>query len=357
MKASRHHHPPGKRSWQSVQALRAIAALAIVVFHTWEMLVSYTEGTGLFLRLDRIWSMGAAGVDLFFIISGFIIVYSTREKFQMPKGSRIFLAKRAIRIVPLYWIYSILFLLLVLYPGTLKKTIFSLKYTLLSFLFIPAANPATGLPLPLLPQGWTLSYEVYFYLLFALLLTQKKKFLLPTITLFFGASVLAGLWFEIDNPVIKVIVSPLLLEFVLGCLLAYLLPRKTINNSLCYLLIVMGLISFLLSSCLSTASHYRLLLWGAPGFLLMSGLVFLEKNDSIRIPSLLVKLGNSSYSLYLSHIFVTLIFSTLLKMKAMPLFLGNDAIAIITIITCLVIGHTSYLLVEKKLHKTFRKLL
>ncbi len=166
-----------KRIYTSIQVLRGFAALAIVFFHISEMLLRYTDGTGLFCTVSPVCHVGASGVvDLFFIISGFVMVESTRHMFQQKRASLTFFTRRLIRIVPLYWFYSTLMLILVLLPFTLQSSVFSATYTLKSFLFIPALNPANHLPLPLLPQGWTLWYELYFYILFSIFLFLTEEY-------------------------------------------------------------------------------------------------------------------------------------------------------------------------------------
>ncbi|MCI5165751.1 MAG: acyltransferase [Candidatus Electrothrix sp. GM3_4] len=268
---------PQKQKWLSIQVSRGIAAILIICFHTWEMLITYTGDGGCCRLLDGVWRAGASGVDIFFIISGFIIVHSTKGKLQGVKSCRLFLQKRAVRIVPLYWIYSCFFLLLVLCPYTLKNTEFSLQHTVLSFLFIPTVNPVTGLVLPLLPQAWTLSYEVYFYIFFATLLLQKKKFILPGLALFFISSVCAGLFIETENALIKVVLNPLLLEFVLGGYLAHQICSISIRNRLCYFMILAGLVTLLLAGVYQIPIDYRVISYGGPCFGIVTGLVCLEK--------------------------------------------------------------------------------
>ena len=162
----------GGGHFSSIQILRGMAALFVVFFHVSEMLLQYTDRQGIFCRFASLWHTGAAGVDLFFIISGFVMVQSTRDKFQKNGSSSEFMLRRIIRIVPLYWLYTSVMLVLVLLPFTLKNQVFSGWYTVASYLFIPVLNPASGLDLPLLAPGWTLSYEMYFYLIFALLLPR-----------------------------------------------------------------------------------------------------------------------------------------------------------------------------------------
>ena len=340
----------GSTYFSSIQILRGWAALGIILLHVVEMLQQYTGAEGMFCSLAPLWQTGAAGVDLFFIISGFVMVQSTWNRFQVPGSAQRFFIRRCIRIVPLYWFYSGCMLLLILLPFTLKEQIFSLPYTLQSFLFIPALNPATGLDLPLLPQGWTLSYEMYFYLLFTLLLLFPRKFFLPALAFVFAGSVLSGMFIQSPGPIIKVLTSPLLLEFAAGCWLASLVKHKDLPSGWALLLLAGGVLLLALSSLITVGMEYRVIFWGIPALSITGAIVFLEKNGFSFFPDLLLKMGNSSYSTYLSHIFILLAVSTLLKnnmVKSLP----NDLIALISIIGCLLTGYISFLFLEQRMSR------
>ena len=342
-------HPGGMGHFSSVQILRGIAALAVVLFHISEMLLSYTDGHGLFCRFASLWHTGAAGVDLFFIISGFVMVQSTRDKFQKNGSSSEFMLRRIIRIVPLYWLYTSVMLVLVLLPFTLKNQVFSGWYTIASYLFIPVLNPASGLDLPLLAPGWTLSYEMYFYLIFALLLRFHERFFLPAVGLLFFISAAIGLWLGTQNPIVKVLTSPLLLEFVLGCYLARLVATRTLSNVLCYVMIACALVVLWCSQGLQNNGELRLIVWGLPMCILTAGHVFLEKNGKVAFAGrhLLVTLGNCSYSTYLTHTFIILCASTMLKRKVVLDSIANDLLVVGSVSLCLLAGYLSYILFER----------
>ncbi len=333
--------------FSSIQILRGIAALGIILLHVGEMLLQYTDGQGQFCRLAPIWENGAAGVDLFFIISGFVMVQSTWNRFQLVGAGKRFFVRRCIRIIPLYWFYSGCMLLLVLLPFTLKEQVFSLTYTLQSLFFIPALNPATGLDLPLLPQGWTLSYEMYFYIVFTLLLGFSRKIFLPVLVVFFTGSALVGVYFQPSGPLIKVVTSPLLLEFAAGCRLASLVKARNLPSGWALFILTSGTVLLALSPLFMPEIAYRVLFWGVPALCITAGIVFLEKNGFSFFPRLLMGMGNSSYSTYLSHVFVVLVISTLLKNKLLPV--ANDVIAGTAIIICLGVGYVSFVCIEQRM--------
>jgi peptidoglycan/LPS O-acetylase OafA/YrhL len=121
-------------------------------------------------RLDRsfkYWGTGAAGVDLFFVISGFVMVYSSMNLIGDRKGWLVFSQRRVIRIVPMYWLATTIKLVLMVLAGEfVLHARFSSLDTVMSYLFLPTRN-SDGNLFPLLGVGWTLNFEMLFYLLFA----------------------------------------------------------------------------------------------------------------------------------------------------------------------------------------------
>ena len=109
-------------------------------------------------------SFGAAGVDIFFVVSGFIMVVTTMKR-DMAPGE--FLLHRIARIVPVYWVVTILLFAIVMY-GFKPVGIMRMQPDWLakSLLFIPFDRD--GRVEPIISVGWTLNYEMFFYLLFAL---------------------------------------------------------------------------------------------------------------------------------------------------------------------------------------------
>ncbi|MCR5875270.1 acyltransferase [Phenylobacterium sp. J426] len=136
---------------RSIQYLRGIAAFAVLVFHAAE-------------RAGGHFGVGAAGVDVFFVISGFIMWVVTCRKTPSPGD---FLMRRVQRIVPLYWAATLLVVGVALaIPGSFPNLQVSFEALLKSLFFVPY-HDAGGLIAPLIVPGWTLNYEMFFYLLFA----------------------------------------------------------------------------------------------------------------------------------------------------------------------------------------------
>jgi peptidoglycan/LPS O-acetylase OafA/YrhL len=113
------------------------------------------------------WENGAAGVDIFFIISGFVMVISSRRFVDRAGTWLIFLRHRAVRIVPLYWLLTTVKIIAVaILGGVVLRTGLGFNFVTGSYLFLPVTDSA-GHFRPVLPVGWTLTYEFLFYLLFA----------------------------------------------------------------------------------------------------------------------------------------------------------------------------------------------
>ena len=145
---------------QNIQALRGIAVLSVVFFH---LLTIEQKYGGSKTILPDLLQFGMFGVDLFFVISGFVMVTVTRGKFQILKQASRFIYHRAARIYPTYWVYSILVLIVfLLQPSWVNNSQGNQANILASFLLFPSQT------LPLVMVGWTLIHEIYFYLVFIL---------------------------------------------------------------------------------------------------------------------------------------------------------------------------------------------
>ncbi len=156
----------------AIQGLRGIAALLVVVDHS---ILQFSQTT----RADRAANanliyiaetLGRHGVEIFFLISGFVMTIASYEDFRQPNAAREFLWRRIIRIVPLYWLITGLVVVQLLWQGRVLHPLDLVK----SLAFIPYSNEDGSLQ-PLLRRGWTLNYEMFFYALFAIALFQKPQ--------------------------------------------------------------------------------------------------------------------------------------------------------------------------------------
>jgi len=199
--------------YSGVQGLRFVAALLVVVTHA----TLYTSE-----RLNsalHVWTFGGIGVHIFFVISGFVMVISSGALTGRPNGWKYFAMRRVIRIVPIYWIATTVKLLtLIAVPSVVLHTKLDVTRTFLSYLFLPSRN-IDGKVEPLLGVGWTLTFEVAFYAVFAvglLLRINPLKFCGVVLSVAaVGNMFRGGSW-----PAAAVYFDPLVLYFLAGMIIA-----------------------------------------------------------------------------------------------------------------------------------------
>jgi exopolysaccharide production protein ExoZ len=288
------------RHLDSLQWLRAIAALAVVYFHA-TLQVQHLSS-----QVD-VKAIGATGVDIFFVLSGFIMWITTRTSTIGPAN---FLKKRIERIVPLYWILSALVSIIALIiPSLLKSTRFDLSHLIASMLFVPWPNPASTPGVseyisPVIVPGWTLNMEMIFYVLFALCLPHKKLWRVIGITILIMALYIIGHVGTVLGSILSFYDNSVLFEFVFGVLLAaYLIPFLNLPAPLAWGVLGSSLIVLAFTEAASSDLP-RAIKFGVPAFFAIAAAVNLERIRAVPRFQRLVKLGDASYSIYLSHIFV-----------------------------------------------------
>lgn len=311
-----------------LQYLRALAASAVVVFHA-------AQSAGV-----PFW-VGEAGVDLFFLLSGFLMVVITGPNTRPGR----FLADRIRRIVPLYWIATSVFLAIALI-GLFPRVELRGWHVLSSYLFIPSISPMSGRAWPLLVPGWTLNFEMFFYACFALLLwVRSERQRVALLVGLLACAVATGWWLAPAGAVAATYTSPMLLEFAAGMLIGSWWKTGRAAPRLIGLpsLVVAG-VAFLMVWRLDT-DHYRVLLFGVPAALLLISVLAIEQRNRIKSypPSLLI--GNASYSIYLWHTMAISVaaravqIAGLPELATLPLGVGGG----------LVVGVISYCWIEKPL--------
>jgi exopolysaccharide production protein ExoZ len=289
----------------SVQYLRASAALAVLCFHA----AKQAGGS---------WELGEAGVDVFFVISGFIMWTVTCGR---PVGGRAFILNRLSRLAPPYVVLTLgLAYSAYILPGLFPNLRLSFSHILLSLLLIPHLNP-DGELLPVVIPGWTLTFEAFFYVLFALCLSLKPVLRAWACTGLLAALVAAGFAFSFSNPLWITYTNNLLLEFAAGLWLGVAWSRSRMPHwRWGVVMLLCGVVGLGLSTPLHPVLSRlpRMLYWGLPAMLVVGGALTIEAH--LRVPRwrLGLLLGGASYSLYLLHIYVISIVWHLLG--AGPLF-------------------------------------
>jgi len=296
----------------NIQALRGVAALFVLVFHIFEwhrlaQIGNVSSGT-----FPNFMSKGFLGVDLFFVISGFIIVYVTRAKGEGVRTAKAFLISRATRIYPLWWFYAGLMALyfwaaygLPVDMARLEDGQGIVSYLLKSFLLFPQEGA------PVLGLGWSLIHEMYFYVVFAVILLLPKKYLGLSLTVW-GVCVILGASLGLAKPVatgfVTLIFSPLTLEFLAGACVGLFVCQgfyKYAKIAGCLGIIVfLVLISPWAGNLDNTLPYGRVILFTIPLSLWVYSGAVLDLTRGYKPPKSLVSIGDWSYSLYLSHVLV-----------------------------------------------------
>lgn len=273
------------KTYASIQSLRAIAAIGVAAYHGCQW-------------LDGGFEVGRAGVDLFFVISGFIMWSITAGR---PAAPRRFVWKRFTRVAPTYWAITLAMAGVALaWPAFLPNVHAGWSHVLLSMAFITHLDPR-GLPFPVLPAGWTLNYEAVFYLLFAagLWLKDEGARIVAVTAGLVGIAVLGLL----DPPLYALGANAMMLEFAAGLWLGRLVQRGfTPGPRVGMALAGAGTIAFAFTNTAGVAdSLMRPLYWGAPAAALVLGALALEAAGRTPKLSWLKTLGDASYSIYLLH--------------------------------------------------------
>ncbi len=335
----------------SIQALRALAAILVVFCHVGGHLEGFKEK----YTIDDAWfnlmglpPIGASGVDVFFIISGFIMALVTVSAHKHDGASKRFLVKRIFRIFPPYWLWTLILLSLLLFlPQLFSVRTFDLEEAILSLFLIPY-NPSGANTSPVLAVGWTLSYEMYFYLLVSIGLFFSRRRFICGLGAFFLVSTVLGHQITHSSPIIGLVTNSLLWEFYFGFLLfeiwhcryRFLLPASS----------GMALLLFLTMQIFwPESSALRVINYGLPAFVLVSGVLAVTREYVANIPKWMVFLGDSSYTLYLSHIVTMPAIAKLAVVLGVHKSLPPDVQIILYTVLAVMVGGVLYLITEKPL--------
>jgi exopolysaccharide production protein ExoZ len=336
-------------NFRTIQALRAVAALLVVLLHAFE-----TWG----LRVDPAapavsWDNGAAGVDIFFIISGFVMVISSRRLVDQAGAWLIFLGHRVVRIVPLYWLLTTVKILSVaVLGGVVLRTTLDFNFVVGSYLFLPVTDSA-GHFRPILSVGWTLTYEFLFYLLFAAALAIRVdvlRIVIPGLGLIAAlALVRTGSW-----PAWTILFDTLVIEFVYGVALAkWTLRGFRLPPAIAGLLVVGGFGFILILPMIS--ENIRALTWGIPAFAIVAGAVSLEPFVAPTLPRWLLALGDASYSIYLSHGFVLPVLGLMFGRLASPGLWAEALTVVLCLLLSSLVGWCVFVWIEGPMLRALRR--
>lgn len=306
-----------------VQILRFIAAMFVVMTHVRGAELVRGDGFALLPEFTQV--AGLAGVDLFFVISGFVMSYVSVKFAPSAASSARFIASRLFRIYPTWWLFLGIFCALMVVnfgtpwsPVAKPIAVSGAEHVLRSVFLLPQPS------LPILNVGWTLIHEQYFYIVFALLLFLPARLriaglliwaLIPIIAFLFGAAPAQA------RTLSELLIHPMTLEFIAGAIVGWLFTRNICPQPV--IMFVLGVIGFILVAILTPLTAFqgdattRVMLLTLPCTLMVYGAAGLQ--NSIQNNKMLTKasvLGDWSYTLYLGHPIVVLVAPSLMEVGA-----------------------------------------
>jgi exopolysaccharide production protein ExoZ len=349
----------------SVQALRAVAALLVVWVHSIDAAEHFSSPRqSHFFHWEN---YGACGVDIFFAISGFIVSQvavrmADRNQWTTSAKARQFLTRRTTRIYPLYWILTAV--VIAMEELGRHHTQWASFHWLPTILLLPSLHALGNTPA--LSLGWSLMFEMYFYLILTAFMVWTPRSLVRNTSLFLCCMVIVGMFVNIHRPLIVIWMNPMVLEFVFGCLIGLFFSRSTINPKTANIGFWISAIgAVLLAATIFTgygqaseqdwilAGYYcwlRVGVWGVPAALLVGGVIFWNPKMRSTPARLLVFLGDASYSIYLCTIPSRSIVEHFWRLFGR---LGPDSGVFFGALFCTVIGVICYLLLERPLMRAF----
>ncbi|HVX37325.1 MAG TPA: acyltransferase [Hyphomicrobium sp.] len=327
---------------QSIRLLRFFAAISIVVFHAETYLLRMAGGA----RITPLIVI-PFGTDLFFVISGFLMVYVTAGK---SLTFRQFIVPRIARLIPLYWLFTSLMLaILIIAPKLFHTTKLDVWHVAASYAFVPYPHPFTGLPRPLLVWGWILNLLIPISVVYAAFLglsVRKRVFLVGT-TL--GAIIVLNLFVKDRFGLVSFYGSPISLEFLFGLTIGALyLELGHMRPLYASAILVLGL-AILAAGLKSHVSEdpARVWYWGTSSACLLAGLISIEKGFGWIDFGILNNIGDASYSTILSHFFSLGFVNCIINATHLFGVVGEAGSQIFFVVSALAIGSLTYIYVER----------
>ncbi|MES2090185.1 MAG: acyltransferase [Pseudomonadota bacterium] len=331
--------------YESIRSLRGIAAALVVIYHACEYVRLHSSPAS-----DLSFAFGAIGVDLFFVISGFVMMTAINPKNANstgPQDAFYFFLKRLARIVPMYWLSTIfLYTIYLTFKSKFQNLIITPDKFIDSILFIPVISSSGNLS-PVVNQGWTLHHELFFYLMVSTLIainaSRRAATLLPIALIFIYITItLSG---ASDNFI--VMGSGMNFEFGMGCLLSIVSSRKLSLRQ--HIILGLAATAAVSAALLIDYSSYRTLArslsWGAASVLVAWLAIINDKWFKGPVAALSGLLGDASYSIYLFH-GISFSAGALILKKIEPQCSNASSIVYLTVFS-FIGGYFVYRLIEK----------
>jgi len=312
-----------------LQIMRGIAAYLVLLLHvtTNPYTVDYF-GFALF-------PVGKVGVDIFFVLSGFIICFTTERQ----RGAEAFIKKRLARILPIYWsvtlfVFAVGVLVPVIGPLLLGADERTMPALLKSMLFIPYLND-DGTMSPIVSLGWTLNFEMFFYAIFAAgLVLYPQQRLVFALSVVVAAALIGTVVPDTAPAPVLFFTRTIVLEFAFGILI-YAAYRHGGALFTGLQRLWPTAVAALFVQLFVTVDGPRVLLFGVPAAILLARCITLSR-QSVPWGSALMRLGDASYALYLIHLYVVLA-TFFIVFQLIPVSLGA-LVGVTVIISAISIG-------------------
>ncbi|QRR04119.1 acyltransferase [Dyadobacter sandarakinus] len=351
---------------ESIQVLRGIAALLVTIYH----LKDITRNDDPFkAELDFLFNSGAAGVSLFFLISGFIMVYTTRGSSSRKAATWYFLVRRLVRIWPVYAIITLAYYYLVhrfqAPPGAINMLLRSLAFYPAAAVDPPFYGYAT------LSIGWSLNYEIYFYALvgICMLFGRARWYVFFAWSMLTLIALPAYLGFftlqphlvpDYGHDYVNLITNPVIWNFVAGVVVGLVYCQPGLQH----FMIQLFSRKWLFAACISLGTWQYLsgffgglgiLQWGAGSLLVLCACLFHYAGKNTRLPGALVWVGDVSFSIYLLHLPVLVTFTLIFQKLGYPIYSSGTAFLLLTTAVTLIAAHFSHEYLEVKLSAYLKK--
>jgi exopolysaccharide production protein ExoZ len=352
------------KSLNTLQVLRGLTALFVVFHHSARAFVVYRPpnanlplpsiSDGILFQV-----FGGIGVDIFFVISGFVMILVSGKYSGSAAQALNFMARRIIRIYPMYLFFSLSSILILLrYYGIAHSNTHSdLTFDRIfnSLLFIPTYDGG-GSVSPILGVGWTLFYEMFFYTCFSIVIWRFPGHVVTSLTGLLLALVTLGNIVPMDGAVWQFLGNTISLEFVFGCFLGWVyLARR--NWFAVHPLWFLGGALLLLSPQRDHPDEtWRMIFWGIPAMLIVMAALATDVRGKTRWGSSWLTLGDASYVIYLVHMLVIYDFVNRLVLK-IPEPISNGLIADAVVLVCVALSLVAGLMAHWLIDKPSRALL
>lgn len=345
---------PKSGKLNGVEALRGIAAMLVVARHATFILATHFPAP-----FGSFWEFGRAGVDFFFVLSGFIITYVHLSDIGHPRTFPSFWVKRLLRIYPVYWIITALFGLLLFLsptPGRLEQ---NFAHIVFSALLMPETAD------PILEVGWTLRHELLFYTLFSVMLLQRQFGI--ALLAAWGLGILWNMGFQLWSgaPYFGGLAGQILfrgfnIQFFFGIAVALVVRSGAVWRP--SMLAILGSVGFIATGMYESYGQpvmhewpIRNLAYAASAMLALYGVATLDKTSPIRVPALALRLGAASYTIYLIHVPVLIVLEFGLRSVRNAIEIPSEPVFLVAMAVTAIVGIAFSEMVEQPLLRLGRR--